>query len=518
MAQKMIKDETLKSVGFNVTLPLTERHKRLLPYMTFYLGHNFNKPRANNLNKPNYVSIGGNTDANEQYYKYQTINTQKELEDSKVKFTPFLESNALPGPFLPMVRNNHHLQQQQQIKNINTNVDKLPNYSAIYDKLSQIKLQQQQQQQQDNLRYKTIEYVAPQSQNEQQSYKPNYSTIGGNPFKLQQNSKTIVQSYTPTNIDVPQYDYQDIQPPPVQMKNYAQHQLKTYVQEEYPVQQTRDEYAGEHKQYNRGELRRPIFVYRPKPQQKEIAYVQQVNNNNRPHFVYLQNVPHQQHPVYVDTKPNRPIFFKKQPILLETKNHNQHQQTHPILIDTNHQQRQPYPIYVEEKYNPEQLHQVIEQTKNEPAHQQAQVFIEPIYVDNKKQQNQDHHPILLETKPIYVKENEQLQAYTKEAPQSIYHHKDIRPLIFTKETNAQIYSKERHPEETNPQVYLKEANTQEYVKQANPQFYVNEPNSQAYVKEQLLNDEVNNYREQQNYNEQVSFFHLIFNVLYKKIS
>lgn len=498
MAQKMKKEEGLEKIGLNVTLPLSERQKRLLPYMTFYLGQDYNRPRSSN--KPNYVSIAQHPQQQQQkgerYYNYQT-DAQKELVDSKTKFTPFLESNALPGPFLPMLRN----QPVKERQHVNVNLEKLPNYSAIYDKLSQIKLQQQ-----NNLRYKTIEYVPTQNA----PYKPNYSTIRTEgPFKLPQNTNTIIQSYTPTNIDIPQYDYQEI--PPAPPKNYGQHPIK-YVQEQYPVQT--QEYAGEHKQYNRGEYRRPVFVYRPKPQ-KEIAYIPQVSNNNKHPVIYVENVPDQHRPIYVDSKPNRPILLKKHPIVLEKNQH----QTHPVLYEGNPPQTQPYPIFVGGKQavllqtkptHQQQLHQVLVQSKHETSHPQqthAPVFIEPIYVDNKPQPN---HPVLVETKPIYVKETN--QAYPKETLQQLY---SKEPQVFPEESHPAIYPTEMHQSifSKTPAIYAKDAYSTIYPKESNPQIYIKEAKQQIYNQKDVLQSQQPNYQEQQQHYEQVcsTTYHLIIN-------
>lgn len=94
-----------------------ERQKRLLPYMNYYITNN-------------------------------------------QKFTPFLESNALPGPFIPIKPTQKYLPEP----------DKNPNYAVIYDTLSQLKMRQRYHQ---NLRF------------------------------FQPRIKTVIETYTPTNIDIP---------------------------------------------------------------------------------------------------------------------------------------------------------------------------------------------------------------------------------------------------------------------------------------------------------------------------
>lgn len=111
----------------NVTLPQSERQKRLLPYINFYMAHS-----------PNYQDY---VNQNQPYHH------QEKTEQSSTKFTPFLDSNALPGPFLPMTRQKLVAQPQKLIPvdyDGTEQIHKVPNYSALYDTLSQLKLQQQQ--------------------------------------------------------------------------------------------------------------------------------------------------------------------------------------------------------------------------------------------------------------------------------------------------------------------------------------------------------------------------------------
>lgn len=116
----------------NVTLPQSERQKRLLPYINFYMAQSPNDHQAHVIQN--------------QPYQLAYHHQEKE-EQSSTKFTPFLESNALPGPFLPMARQKLVAQSQKLIPvdyDGAEPIQKVPNYSALYDKLSQLKLQQQQ--------------------------------------------------------------------------------------------------------------------------------------------------------------------------------------------------------------------------------------------------------------------------------------------------------------------------------------------------------------------------------------
>lgn len=153
----------------NLTIPLPERQKRLLPYYNFYLAQDINHP----------VVV--------RRYK---IPHQHTLRPVQIKprpgenFTPFLESNALPGPFIPIQKPT----EQQQYRG---DEDKVPNYSMIYDKLSQLKLVQRRPQQ----TYQSY-HVIPDGRLQ-------YAETDHNSIQQQQQpGKTIIQTYTPTEVEI----------------------------------------------------------------------------------------------------------------------------------------------------------------------------------------------------------------------------------------------------------------------------------------------------------------------------
>lgn len=328
MAQKMKNAETLKNL--NVTLPASERHKRLLPYMTFYLAQDFNRPFLGAQKyalpqKPHYE-----TSNVPKYYNYRpNIDPQQILLQPKTKFTPFLESNALPGPFVPMTR--HYPQtikagNQLQIKP--SEISKLPNYSAIYDKLSQLKLLQH------NTRYSNPEYT-PQSY----AYKPQY--IPDFQYKPEHNTKTIIQTYTPTNIEIPSDQYTAEKPPP-----------STYIHEQYtlgPAIPIRNqEYLSDQKQYYREEIRKPALFYRQKIQpQKEPLLLQPPITNLKQTAIFVQK----QHPILN----YKPIYLK----------HPQINQPQKLL----YHQDPPNEIIIEP------TPQIIYQTEKAPTYQQVETSI-----------------------------------------------------------------------------------------------------------------------------------------------
>ncbi|XP_068908782.1 uncharacterized protein [Tenebrio molitor] len=146
MATKMT--ETNRKVPSTLNL---ERQKRLLPYINYYLSNNRPKPE-------------------------------------REQFTPFLESNAIPGPFIPIVKN--------VPKNIEVEyvpqpplTEKNPNYAVIYDTLAELKQAQQ------NMRHS----LSPVYRKPITYYPMHYY----DQYRDVQPAKTIIETYTPTNIDIP---------------------------------------------------------------------------------------------------------------------------------------------------------------------------------------------------------------------------------------------------------------------------------------------------------------------------
>lgn len=103
----------------------TDRHRRLIPYMTFYLTRNYNQPPA-----PQYQLVPQKIQVQPIYYQPKYQDPHPQVQRQKINYTPFLDTNKVPGQFTPMVRP----QSTPQYHTINE-----PNFSAIFDKLLQMK-------------------------------------------------------------------------------------------------------------------------------------------------------------------------------------------------------------------------------------------------------------------------------------------------------------------------------------------------------------------------------------------
>ncbi|CAH1119361.1 unnamed protein product [Phaedon cochleariae] len=166
----------------NNTLTPAEREKRLLPYETFYQNQPFNRPR---FQRPfeKYNDYVPKPIYNQQAPYPQTRDA---LYQTQSKFTPFLESNALPGAFRPMV----HLPQRApsvKVRYVSVPQNKVPNFSSIYDNLAQLKLEQ-------NSRRPSL--APPQ----RYVFKPQVDYSG---YKVIQPTKTTIETFTATSIDIP---------------------------------------------------------------------------------------------------------------------------------------------------------------------------------------------------------------------------------------------------------------------------------------------------------------------------
>lgn len=205
--------QQIKHLPININLTKSERQKRLLPYANFYLTENINLPQQQQLinRKQKPIQQYHNNNNNNKY-----IDGGEILHQPQTKFTPFLDSNAIPGPFLPIANPNQG------------NNEEKPNFSQIYDKLSQLKLNQIQ---------RPIYY--------QQQNKPiyQYQQLNNNKPTIQP-TKTFIETYTATNIDIPNGNVGNRQ------ENYQQPQ---YINEQpYHIKQI---------------LRKPFIIIQAKPKQ-----------------------------------------------------------------------------------------------------------------------------------------------------------------------------------------------------------------------------------------------------------
>lgn len=257
-------------------LSSSERQKRLLPYTTFYLAHDFNLPSSNLQTNPQvYQTPQGTryqlveqtkpaTTYQQFHNKFTELTSnqqpQQVLYQPKIKFTPFLENNALPGPFHPM------RQPQPQ---------KTPNFSQIYDKLSQLKLLQQQQPQPSKgyTRYQPFHY-------QQQKYIPLVEYQGQSPIDQ---DKTIIHTYSSTNIDVPAGQ----QDKPLPESHHQQQFISSPPHQDHVQPVTEEEhqqYLEDTQKYVQQEVRRPQIIQVPKQQ---VLILRQKPIRVIPHHKYI---------------------------------------------------------------------------------------------------------------------------------------------------------------------------------------------------------------------------------------
>lgn len=169
------------NIPINLTLP--DRQKRLLPYYNFYLAQDINRPvvlrRYKNPHKYHRITR-------------PLVATQIKPRPGGENLTPFLESNALPGPFIP-------IQKPQLYSGVD---EKVPNYSAIYDKLSQLKLVQRPQQSYQSYvpQYAESDHnsIQPQQQQRQQQQEQQQQEHQ----QKEPQGKTIIETYTPTEVEI----------------------------------------------------------------------------------------------------------------------------------------------------------------------------------------------------------------------------------------------------------------------------------------------------------------------------
>lgn len=316
-----------RKLPISTTLPAAERQKRLLPYYNFYADQELNRVPSQRYKIPVRLQV---PKANPQRYNHQTApsEAQQILYESKQKFTPFLESNALPGPFIPMVKNPP---QTDEIDYTIYQTSKLPNYSSIYDKLSQLKLVQQARPQLYNYR------IVPQYQQEyRKPQQEGTALLAKQPQYAPQPHKTIIQTYTPTDIEISTtgadlYDTQVYKnpssPKPIitneealkiylkTSKPYAPIYFTTkepeqFVNQDHALPITLEEqiqYNNDQKQYvgDKTQIKRPIIISTLYPVKENVQnYPEEVQQVQKP-VVFIQN------------KPSGPIYQPQQklPIL-----------------------------------------------------------------------------------------------------------------------------------------------------------------------------------------------------------
>ncbi|XP_017781033.1 PREDICTED: uncharacterized protein LOC108565878, partial [Nicrophorus vespilloides] len=285
-----------KSIGSNLTA--SERHKRLLPYMTFYLAQDFNQPQSEISYNRNPYQASPST-FQQFHNKYNELTNYQKQRPQSIKLTPFLESNALPGPFIPMQPTevtytpvSQHQQQQYQSA-------KLPNYSAIYDKLSQLKLQQEQQNQ-----------LAESYNRYNQQYARKPQQVNYIPVRQYVQEKPIIRTYTTTNIDIPESYH-------VPIKVYKNEIKPSYYLNSAPhLDHAPPSTEEEHKQYLedqqyskdiRKQAIKPVLVLQQKPQKTWKPAYYQIQPEK------YETLTYQQIPEYVEASPPHHAYITVTP-------------------------------------------------------------------------------------------------------------------------------------------------------------------------------------------------------------
>lgn len=308
--------------ALNVTLTPSERQKRLMPYENYYTAQRFNLPNDQQpytTGKQRYQATGPPKKGAYivQYRKAPNDQNQEALYQQK--FTPFLESNAIPGPFVPMVQPPEQTPPPpQKIKVQFVQIPQQPegqqpDYSAIYDKLSQLKFVQQRPR-----------YYQTYRIQQRPTYQPPV--------------KTMVETYTPTNIDIPSQN-EEYQPQPQQqpqqeqyqtIKNYDHEGRKPYGQQVIVVPQ-------------RGVTRRPIIILQQKPVVNEQPKIYHYRGEN------IETVPITKPIVYV---PRKQTYRPK--VVLVSDNNNQAKYASPVKYTENprYETMQPQQYVQEQTYQP----------------------------------------------------------------------------------------------------------------------------------------------------------------------
>ncbi|KAJ8960518.1 hypothetical protein NQ318_013802, partial [Aromia moschata] len=314
----------MKETVINVTLTPTERQKRLLPYENFYLTQGqFQRPgqfqRYQFDNQPPKESYQQNPSAQDVLYQN--------------KFTPFLESNAIPGPFRPMIPTRQPVE-----------YNKVPDYSEIYDKLSQLKLQNRRPAYFDNYRPQPVRYVQKPKVNFIQNYKA-------------QPVKTTIETFVATNIDVP--DSQEEYNPQVTPANnydkvaflktfggnekpYANQQIAMEIPSaSYPQQNYQAVFVGKPYQAQKG---KPYIVVQARPEGQRVNL--QPVRAQKPIIVLQRKPSYSSKPVGQDQY--APVTF----LPLDADYRDQYGQAQPqnLRVEPQRVQVQPQVVQVQPEY------------------------------------------------------------------------------------------------------------------------------------------------------------------------
>ncbi|XP_076258914.1 uncharacterized protein LOC143195545 [Rhynchophorus ferrugineus] len=335
--KEFVSSATEVATAYNVTLSPIERHKRLLPYENFYFNQPFNRPHLAGVSAQQYRDFQY-VDSKGKKRPLKTENTSHRPKDviyqQRPKFTPFLESNALPGPFIPMIKSQNGVQQYQYVVvNQNPLQDEqkypieeekaIPDFSSIYDKLAQLKLRQQTLQNKAPYGYRLMPYQRPIKEQNFQPIRYEHT-----PKLKIEPSKTTYETFTATSIDIPspngggkyQYDPQRYQQPSPSNGG----ETKSFIHQQIAIDVPRDSIP---------------LVFNPNIVKKPPTRTRPV----KPYIVLQQEKPYSKQPVFVLRKP-KPI-----PVIDETYTA---QKLIPITPQKHQQSFLRRPVYVQQNLPP----------------------------------------------------------------------------------------------------------------------------------------------------------------------
>ncbi|XP_030759088.1 uncharacterized protein LOC115884599 [Sitophilus oryzae] len=309
------------AIAYNVTLAPSERQKRLLPYENFYFNQPFNRPHLAGVSAQQYRDF--------PYEKRRPLKSESQnyrpkdvLYQQRPKFTPFLESNALPGPFRPMVKPQNQPQtindEEEEKYHSEEEQSSHPDFSAIYDKLAQLKLRQHSFQKQTSYGYRIVPYQRPHKEEEIRPVEyPNRLK-----YKVQP-TKTTYETFTATNIDIPSPDEEQkyhYEPQTYQTSSGKEEEAKPYVHQQITLEIPRGSIPLV---FNPPLVKKPVSSTRVRPV--------------KPYIVLHQDKPYSRQPVFVLRKP-KPI-----PVIEENYTA---QKLIPISPEKHHHGFLRRPIYV----------------------------------------------------------------------------------------------------------------------------------------------------------------------------
>uniref|UniRef100_A0AAR5P5I7 Chitin-binding type-2 domain-containing protein n=1 Tax=Dendroctonus ponderosae TaxID=77166 RepID=A0AAR5P5I7_DENPD len=443
---------SLLLTDLNLTLSSSERKKRLLPYQNFYFNQPFNRPHQAGVSAQQYKDYEGiRRPIKKPELQPIDFRPSNAVYQTGQKFNPFRENNALPGSFRPMVNINNPKPQfivlenpptaEDSNKDVNAHSQPSSDLSAIYEKLAQLKLRQQAMHLRAPYGYRL---VSPHRFRERppkiQEHRLNYEVPR---YKIQP-SKTTIETFTATNIDIPdaneeaKYDYQE---PPryhqaptpskeVPVRNQFRENIKPYIHHQVLLEVPQGSIPVH---YNPQEVRKPANHPTERP---------------RTYILVQQNKPSPKQPIYLLRKP-KPAAIVDESYVAEnfspvvfSKNQN-YQQQRPIFVP----QEAPAPVYE----NPYETQYQVTPGPTEGYHQEYQHLDAPNYEDKVPAQ-----------KPNQLQPKFPESAVQFNNPEGYYHYQSISPTPTTSEPEPG-YQHQRVPEKPPPTIQNPKPYEQEYA-------------------------------------------------------